>query len=132
MTEETSQINNQEILAEAKKSARNYIEFARVLNNKSLRTELDTNNKNYLLCLGSYSQAMFTPKDLCKIFGDKPSAVNAGISKLENMGLITIKEDPDNKRKKPIELTDKGRQRYESLCSFLQYSAQNFPLDSNL
>ena len=87
----------------------------------------ESNINNHDLTLNEFSimlrirfQGIATQHDLVKLFKVSGSYIAKILSKFEDYGYIIRKEDPQNRRKKLIKLTDDGIKKTDELIDLIQ------------
>ena len=87
----------------------------------------ESNINNHDLTLNEFSimlrirfQGIATQHDLVKLFKVSGAYIAKILSKFEDYGYIIRKEDPKNKRKKLIKLTDDGIKKTDELIDLIQ------------
>ncbi len=114
---------------EAKRNARIFAEYIRWINHGPA-TGWDRTEVGYLVCLGAYENFNFNSKLLGEIFHDKPSTVSTKLDQMAERGYITLKQDTEDGRCKQINLTEKGKKRYEGCILFLLGNSQHNPINA--
>ena len=87
----------------------------------------ESNINNHDLTLNEFSimlrirfQGIATQHDLVKLFKVSGAYIAKILSKFEDYGYIIRKEDPQNRRKKLIKLTDDGIKKTDELIDLIQ------------
>jgi DNA-binding MarR family transcriptional regulator len=115
------------------KLALNY--YARLTNPPAVREHLNLGEKLFLLAVGTYNRSenpWIGSKELCRTFGYAPSSATEILNGLETKELLTRRQDPSDKRKHILVLTEKGSREYNGLAETLSEMAKNYPIDRAL
>ena len=87
----------------------------------------ESNINNHDLTLNEFSimlrirfQGIATQHDLVKLFKVSGAYIAKILSKFEDYGYIIRKEDPQNRRKKLVKLTDEGIKKTDELIDIIQ------------
>lgn len=117
----------------AEEAGRMYIEFVRWNNRGPIHHDLTHTQRDYLIALGSYRKIpglTITQKLLGTIFNTTPGSVSENIKVLETKGYATTSVGDKDSREKPVQLTEKGLKRYQTICMFLYGNSTVNSLDS--
>lgn len=71
-------------------------------------------------------------KELCKIYGYKPASSSEILASLEAKGLLKKVEDSKDRRKKELNLSERGIRTYESLVERLDNTYKINPIDNDI
>ena len=72
-----------------------------------------------------------TQKDLVKLFRVSNGYVSKILRKFEDLGFITRKEDPNNRRRKIVKLTPKGIEKTDEILTYIIKWEKEHNMDKN-
>lgn len=112
---------------EAEKAMRSYLEALRYMQEGPLKTDLTFPERNLLALVGTYgNRIQLTQKLAGNFLGHKPSYVSELTSQLQERGYIEVSPDERDGRFNSLRLTEKGRKKFQGLCTFVHgNSTQN-------